>query len=271
MLRTRFISALLLGLPVLGIIVLGGAAYAALVLIIFSICLIEFNHLVARRGHRAFGALMVLWLLLFWVSRLWPEFPYSGALAALLLVGTMGWAIVRFRQGTANAFTGFAMTIAGAFYIGWPGAHFVSMRFMEDGLFWTLTLLVAVWSADTFAYLIGSAFGRRRLLPDISPGKTWEGYLGGVVLGTLLTGAAMLGWRALGAGPSFNWLNGMAVGFLISSIAPLGDFAISMLKRYVGAKHASNLIPGHGGLLDRTDALIIGGLILYYYATLVAF
>lgn len=265
MTRLRILSAIPLLALALGLTVVGGGWFLLGVILVFGIAVVEFVQLVARKGHRAFGGLALLWVLTILLDR---AFPWLGLLEpgiSALTVATLGWALIRFRQGTANAATGFALTIAGGVYIGWSGAQIVSMRAHPDGLFWTLTLLVAVMGSDTIAYFAGMAFGRNPLIPDVSPRKTWEGYLTAVVGATTLTGLSPLLWRALGAGPAVSPSHGIMIGLLVSVIAPVGDLGMSMFKRYAGAKDTSQLIPGHGGVLDRIDALMIGALIAYHY------
>ncbi len=249
-------------------IIIGGIFFVLLLTVVFGIMMLEFSGLVARRGHRAFDWLLLAWTLAAVFSAWRPGLGIGEPLSALLLLTTMGWAVIRYRQGTENAFTGFAMTMAAAIYIGWGGAHIIRLRMLPDGLYWTLVMCVAVWGADTFAYFVGIGLGKTPLIPDISPNKTWEGYIGGVLSATALTAASMPLWAALGAGPSFTVEQGLIIGLLLSILSPVGDFAISMLKRYAGAKDASHLIPGHGGLLDRLDALLVGGILLYTYVTL---
>jgi phosphatidate cytidylyltransferase len=268
MLRERIISGLILGVLVLAAVIAGGRWIVLGVLGVVSIGLIEYVHLVARRGHRAFGGLMLLWAALFVADRTFPWLGLFGPGTALLLLATLGWALVRYRQGTSNAFTGFALTIAGSFYVGWSMAHFVGIRGMEDGLFWTLTVLFSVWCADTAAYVVGRLMGRARLAPDVSPNKTWAGYLGGVIVTPVVIAALTTAWQRLGAGEAVTWQHGLTIGLLVALIAPLGDLGISMIKRHVRVKDSSPLIPGHGGFLDRMDALLVAGLIGYYYLTL---
>jgi len=271
MLKLRVLSGIPLAALVIGITILGGGWYLAAVGCVFGIAGIEFVHLVARRGHRAFGGLILLWIFLFVFDRYFPQLGLLGPGMSLLLVATLGWALIRFRQGTANAMTGFALTIAGGFYLGWTGSQFIGLReTTHDGLFWTLTVYVAVWSSDSLAYFAGKAFGRTPLIYDVSPRKTWEGYLLAAIGATLITGASMLGWRALGAGPEFEVQHGLIIGLLVSLIGPLGDVGMSMFKRYARAKDSGQLIPGHGGLLDRIDVLMVGGLLGYYYVVFVA-
>jgi phosphatidate cytidylyltransferase len=268
--RERVIYGLALAVPIIGIIVAGGPWFIAGVSLVMGIAMIEFVHLVARQGHRASGGMMLLWLILFMLHQSFPGWPIFEPGIAVLLLLTMFWTMARYRQGTANAFTGFAMTVAGAFYIGWLGSHFVGLRLLEDGMFWTLTVVISVMLTDTGAYLIGRWIGRTPFVPDISPKKTWEGYLGGIACALVGTPAFVLLWLSLGAGPSITPLRGVIIGLLSSTISPLGDLAMSMLKRYVGAKDASNLIPGHGGLLDRADAMLVAGAINFYFLILFA-
>ena len=268
MLRQRVLSGVVLIIPVLAIIVAGGGWFVGVVLLAFSLAAIEYTHLLACRGHRVFGGLLLLWVFLFFMDRMFPVIGLQTWGMATLLLLTLAWTIARYRQGTPNALTGFAFTLAGAVLLGWTGAHFIGLRALPDGLFWTLTVIGAVWLADTAAYGVGSALGVTPLIPDISPKKTWEGYLGGVVVGAAGGAGLTLLWRLLGAGPTVTPLHGLVIGLLSAIISPLGDFMVSLIKRYAGAKDSSHLIPGHGGLLDRLDSLMIAAILGYYYLTL---
>jgi phosphatidate cytidylyltransferase len=271
MLRERLLSGVLLGIPVLAMVAAGGWWMSILVMVVGSLALLEFSHMVARRGHRAFSGLMLVWMALFVLDRTYPSWGILQPAVALMLLATMGWALIRYRQGTTEAVGGFAMTVAGSFYVGWIAVHFISLRALDDGLFWTLTIVLSVWIADTAAYLIGRAVGRTPLIRDISPGKTWEGYVAGVITGTALTALLPLIWRALGAGPMVTPLHAGIIGFLVAAISPLGDLGISMIKRYAGVKNSSNLIPGHGGFLDRLDSILVAAVLGYYYLVYLVF
>jgi phosphatidate cytidylyltransferase len=117
-----------------------------------------------------------------------------------------------------------------------------------------------VWTADVSAYFAGRAFGRHRWWPRHSPKKSWEGYLAGALITTLV--GALAGYALVG----LAWIEGLALGLLVGLIAPLGDLAESMLKRQVGAKDSSALIPGHGGVLDRIDTLLVAVPIVFYWS-----
>jgi phosphatidate cytidylyltransferase len=104
------------------------------------------------------------------------------------------------------------------------------------------------------------------LAVTLSPGKTWEGYVAGVVTGGLLTALLASLWHTkAGAGAAVNGMHGLILGLLIATFAPLGDLAISMLKRQVDVKDTSHIIPGHGGALDRVDSVLWAAVIGYYY------
>ena len=119
-------------------------------------------------------------------------------------------------------------------------------------------LFVLIWSSDTFAYLTGKFFGKHKMAPKISPKKTWEGFAGGVIL-TLVLGFFVERFFPELRG---NW---MIVGLLVSVFAPLGDLVESQLKRSFAVKDSGNIIPGHGGVLDRLDSFIICAPVIYLY------
>ncbi|MGC4128954.1 MAG: phosphatidate cytidylyltransferase [Bergeyella sp.] len=119
-------------------------------------------------------------------------------------------------------------------------------------------LFVLIWSSDSFAYFAGRLFGKSKMAPKISPKKTWEGFAGGVILTLILAFFIERNFPELRG----NW---MIVGFLTAVFAPLGDLVESQLKRTFGVKDSGNIIPGHGGVLDRLDSFIICVPVVYLY------
>ena len=272
--RNRIISAIVLGLPIIGLVIVGGWVMSLLILVISSLALWEFAQLSRKAGHSAFPVFMYLFMALFIANWQFPSLDLLAPGIALLMFLMMARTLYAFTQGDKSAITGFALTLAGAFWVGWSLSHYVALRALEpDGVFWTFTVVVAVWAADTFAQFTGMLIGKggRKLIPRISPNKTWRGYIGGVVGSTLLSALLPLGWRALGASAAVTPLRGAILGALISVFAVVGDLGISVLKRYAGADDSSNLIPGHGGFLDRSDTIIVGALIGYYILTRLMF
>ena len=124
---------------------------------------------------------------------------------------------------------------------------------------WVLLALFATFAVDTTAYFVGRAWGRHKMAPTISPGKTWEGAVGGLV-GAIVAVIAL----ALLLDIDISYSEMVILGFLIAVFAQLGDLAESKLKRSMGVKEAGNLIPGHGGILDRLDSIVFTGVVVYY-------
>lgn len=145
-------------------------------------------------------------------------------------------------------------------YVGFLGSHLVFLRHLDEEGQWAMVAIFATFATDTAAYFVGRALGRTRIAPAVSPGKTLQGSLGGI-----LGGAA--GVLAL------NWLTGLRVdaahilplALLLPLAAELGDLAESLIKRGAGVKDAGQLVPGHGGLLDRLDSLLFTVPLVYYF------
>lgn len=155
-------------------------------------------------------------------------------------------------SAAANPFQNMGFIVLGMVYIGAPFALLDFIAFDNDRFYsWTvLGLLVLTWMNDTGAYLIGSKIGKRPLLPRISPKKTWEGTIGGVVV-TLL-----VAWAFCAFSGELRLVDWMVLAIIVSIFGTVGDLVESMLKRSVGVKDSGNLLPGHGGVLDRFDAFI---------------
>ena len=154
--------------------------------------------------------------------------------------------------------------MAGILYIGWMLSYWVELRSLEAGkelVFWAM---FTTFASDTSAFFIGKAWGKHALAPSISPGKTWEGAIGGLLASII----ASLILRTIFPLPFSYWQIAI-LGCIISLFAQLGDLAESLLKRNTGVKDAGKLIPGHGGILDRIDSLIFTGVIVYYCVTLI--
>jgi len=152
-------------------------------------------------------------------------------------------------------------TLAGIIYIGWMLSHFIPLRGLEGGRDWVLFALFATFAADTSAFFAGRLWGSHSLASAISPGKTWEGAIGGF-LGAI---AAALILIAILPSLSIPYWQGIVLGALVGIFAQLGDLSESMLKRSAGVKDAGKLIPGHGGILDRLDSIVFTVVVVYYY------
>lgn len=164
-----------------------------------------------------------------------------------------------------------ARTLFGVAYLGFTLAFCVMLRALPNGLLWIVMGLACVWLGDTGAYVGGRAFGRHKLHPRVSPGKTWEGS----VLGILTSIAAGFAVRAVidvlpqgwgWTGPRLDVVDVLVVSVLAGALGQVGDLAESLLKRAAGVKDSGAMFPGHGGMLDRIDALLFALPGVYFFA-----
>ncbi len=152
----------------------------------------------------------------------------------------------------------FGFSLAGLVYLGLSFGHLFLVFTLEKGRLWLLVLLAVVFGTDTGAYYTGRALGRRALAPRVSPKKTWEGTIGGTLCGTLLGGGLVYGLKLAPLEIVFPFL------LLVSVVGQIGDLLESMIKRACQVKDSGELLPGHGGLLDRVDALIFAAPLFYW-------
>jgi phosphatidate cytidylyltransferase len=177
-------------------------------------------------------------------------FTARGILAALVMVSLAD--ALLFEPDLARTPQRVGLAVLGAAYPGILLAMVVRLRQLPDGVAWLVLTLAVTWLNDTGAYFAGRSYGRRKLYPRISPSKTWEGAAGGLAASVF---AALL-VKALGWLPELPWWGSVVVGAGAGVLGPIGDLSESMLKRAYGAKDSSALLPGHGGILDRIDALL---------------
>jgi len=184
----------------------------------------------------------------------------SGALAATAVVIMCGLIVWVNQRGSRAAVAPPLLLAIGALYVGALFPYFALLRNRVLGTRFLLLVLSAVVAGDSGAYFIGRAFGRIKLIPAVSPGKTVEGALAYVACGV----AAVC---ALAPVLGVSWSAETAVGFgiMVSIVAQVGDLAESAFKRLAGVKDSGWLFPGHGGLLDRTDSLVFAAFVAYYY------
>ncbi len=187
-----------------------------------------------------------------------PDWGALPALAVAAMCGLIAWVNLR---GSERLPPRPFLVLIGALYVGALFPYFALLRNMPGGVRVLLLMLAAVIAGDSGAYFIGRAFGRIKLMPAVSPGKTVEGAVA-YVISSVVAVCALKGPLGLG------WSAGTAAGFgtLVSVVAQAGDLAESALKRLAGVKDSGWLFPGHGGLLDRTDSLVFAAVFAYYYS-----
>jgi len=261
------VALLLLPIGLAGILT-GGWAYTLGIALILGLAAWEYVQLMKVGGFHPSGVLVVGGAALLALGRGLDGFSSAPGLLSLLVLLSMTYHLAAYERGRDQAGSDFGITLGGIVYLGWIGAYFISLRGLPDGKWWVLFVLPVIWAADSGAYFIGVRFGRHKLSPRLSPKKSWEGYLAGIVTGMLA--GALLAWVLAGWATS-AWLpiwKGALVGFILATLATLGDLGESMIKRQVGAKDSGKLLPGHGGAFDRIDSWLWGVVIGYYLVVL---
>lgn len=260
-LMVRILSAFVILAIVIGLALAGTVGADVLVFILASLALWEFIGLSEGMGFRAPS-----WLLF----PLGYFFAYSGTLLkqidvtlvlSLALVGGLTAFLVL--QGRRQGLGRWAMGMAGALYIGMPFNYYLQLYTSpHHGLVWALFTIFAVVACDAAALLVGTRFGRHPFFRSISPKKTVEGAIAGVVgsVVVMLIGVSAV----LGLSP----LHAIALGLLVGVSAQVGDLVESQMKRIAEVKDSSNLIPGHGGALDRLDSILFPPIFVFFYVTM---
>lgn len=243
----------------------GRLVWLALVGLTIGLGLFEFYRMMRAKGLRPYRLLGVTSGMLL----IWSRSPVLAAdtnmLFALILLALMTAEL--FRRDTRYAVYHLATTLFGVVYVGWLGAHLVLLRELphsihrpyQDGWIYVLFALVVTWTTDTAAYFVGSRWGRRPLAPRISPKKSVEGGIGGLVFGTLAGGVVASLRPDILSLPA-----GLGVAAAASLAGQAGDLVESLIKRDVHIKDSSQTLPGHGGILDRLDAVLFAIPMVYY-------
>ncbi len=266
MLLPRIITALI-GIPaVLAAIHFGGIVYMAFVGCIIILCLYEYS-LVLTSGKKPvhmvslllFGVLMALVAILGRTTiegLTLPDHFYPFAIS-VVLVGVLLVEVMTPHRSWERV----SNTFLGVFLIPWSLAHLINLRDIPTyGEYLTLFMIITVWISDTGAYFSGRFLGKHKLNKEVSPKKTWEGAIGGTALA--IGGAILM--RHLFLSTLLSLKQAIWIGLLVAAVGQISDLAESVLKRSTGVKDSSNLLPGHGGFLDRFDSYLLLAPIFYY-------
>ncbi len=281
-LQTRLATAAVVIPPVIYCIAAGGLWVLGAVIVIIGLGLREFYQLIEEKGAQPLkGYGLAGGVALPVVAYLGNEYHATVLMTAVLLgvmVAQLG------KQQISESLASVSGTFFGVFYVGWLMSHAVVLRQFHDvvaarwggaaaavvdpdaGAFYLLFAAVAVVGCDAGAYFTGRVYGKRKLAPAISPGKTVEGAIGGVLAGTLC-GAVVklvfdLFWPDLSR--ALDWGSSIAFGACVSLAGIVGDLVESLLKRDAHTKDTGDLLPGMGGILDRIDSALLGVPVMYY-------
>jgi phosphatidate cytidylyltransferase len=263
MLRKRVITALW-GLPLLIAVVWFDKPlpwFTVFIAVWGLLAAYEFFRLVGVSGIYSLTVFGLFFTLLVILSPHCPSPFAAPLLVTLAMVLPLIWLVLR--QRVEGAFTGWAWMVAGFLYVGWMLSFLVDLR-LEAGRNWVFFALFVTFGSDTAAYFIGRVLGKHRLTPQISPHKSWEGAMGGL-LGAVAVSLLFTLSTPLHIALSIG--QGIVLALLVSVFGQIGDLAESLLKRNTGVKESGNSIPGHGGFLDRMDSVVFAGVTVHLYYT----
>lgn len=265
-LSQRILVAIVLIPLGVGLIALGGWFYSLFIMLILGLAAWEYWRLFQSGGYRPSAVLLVGGTVAMQLARVVWGVASAEALLALGVMAAMAWQVFSYARSEKTAALDFNINLGGLLYIGWLGSFLISLRFLPDGTWWFMTVMPSIWLADAGAYLVGSRIGRHQLAGSISPKKSWEGYIAGIVTGILGTAALAALWHL--RAPAVTVEKALVIGAVVSVLSPLGDLGESMLKRGFGVKDTSQILPGHGGIMDRIDSWLWAAPIGYYIITL---
>jgi phosphatidate cytidylyltransferase len=254
------------GIPVvLGLLWVGGWVLFGGLIVIVGLASYEMHRMLTGEGKRPLSLLSLALSFDFILAAILPTWrlPLIEGGISILLFLTFTWLLL-VRKTLAGSLVDWALTMAVPLYIGWPLSFFMLLRGSHPGLnagfWWVLVVLLGVWAIDSAAFFTGRFLGRHKLTTLVSPSKTWEGAIGGIIGGI---GVTLLTTRPL----AIPFYHAIILGILISVIAQVGDLAESLLKRQTHVKDSGHLLPGHGGMLDRIDSQLFAVIVVYLYAS----
>lgn len=265
MLAQRLTTAAI-GIPlILAVVLLGGVVYALVAAAILVLAALEFVAMVdltesgepPKRAWRpgASEIAVVAGIVLVVIGADTGMDEWTGAIVAAL-----GLVFIACTASQSRGLQDWLPAVGALMYIGVLGSYLVILRDIPDGADWILLAVVATWGTDTFAYFTGKAIGRHKMAPRISPGKTWEGTAGALVGGLLtIIVLDLLLTLPMSTGDA------VLLGLILPAVSVAADLGESMLKRGAGVKDTSELIPGHGGFLDRLDSILFTVPLVYYF------
>jgi phosphatidate cytidylyltransferase len=262
-LKQRIVTGVIAGLVFITLLVLGGYWYAGLIVLLSILGYreyIQMNGYTKFKWTNAFGLIVLLYITIPW-ELVGVSFPISStaviwlAMFVLLFITVASKNMITIDQ--------VSVILLGVVYIAIGFYYMIAARLAEHGLFWTILVFVCIWASDSGAYFVGSKLGKHPLWPQISPKKSIEGAIGGVVISMIVAlGFALYAPELLGLGKA------LVLGFVIAVVGQVGDLIQSAYKRVKGIKDTGRLLPGHGGVLDRMDSWLIVFPFIYWIGIL---
>ena len=255
---------MIVGVPIiLGCVYFGGIPFLIMSLVLALIAVNEFYNLMMKKGlFPAYyvGNLITTFFIVFAYYALKRDWEPAHS-AILTLAAAIAMIAGVFLKREKDTIVDVAVTVLGMIYVGWFFSYLIFIRSLTEHGGYLFFLIFTIWAMDIAAYLAGRVFGHTPLMPSISPRKTWEGAIAGFILCLIAAGifsrtAQLEIWHAL------------ILGALIGVFGQVSNLIESLIKREAGAKDSSDLLPGHGGVLDRIDSFVLTAPLMYYYLIL---
>jgi phosphatidate cytidylyltransferase len=264
----RLITAVVCIILIIASLILGKYTYSLILFTINLLALFEFFNIISYKNIYpgrylgiTFGS--VLFILSFIIS---SKIVSSQFYLTLIPLAILVFILELFR-GKPDPFINIALTFLGVIYISVPLSIINYLVFPANNLFEytysvVLGYLILIWTNDTSAYIFGITIGKHKLFKRISPKKTWEGFIGGMII------TIVVAWLIPGLFSTLNRTDLLVFGSIISTIGVAGDLSESMLKRSMNIKDTGNILPGHGGILDRIDSILLTSPMVFLYMLL---
>jgi phosphatidate cytidylyltransferase len=268
MLKQRALSALIFVPLFLGIALLGGVVFDIFLGLILAFAGYEYSAMLKSNGNQVSAVFIIGSVLAVVELRIFNSSSIEFLILPVILAVFGLFALWKYEHGDRQAFLSMAFQLFGVFYIGILGAYGITLnRTGTNGNLWVLVSIALVWLVDAGAYFLGTRFGKRLVLPQLSPKKTWEGFLGGVLVG--LVSGLLIGLILNRALPELGPWKGALLGLIMGPVAFFGDALMSLLKRTIGVKDTGKLLPGHGGILDRLDSMLWALVVGTYFVMMI--
>jgi phosphatidate cytidylyltransferase len=263
---TRVVSAVILVLIIVILLWWGDIPFVVGITLVVLGGLLELYSTFTRHGYKPASILSIAAgcsfpILAYFMRGDSQDLTWFTLALALYLPLVFAWCLFR-PGGSKSPTTDISLSLLGVMLVGFCMGHFVLMLGFDE-ISWTVpfAIIVMIWVSDAVAYLAGSAIGRHKMFPRISPGKSWEGFLAGTA-GVFIAAYVL---QVILCRPWLDIGTAMELAVIVCIFAPLGDFSESLVKRELGIKDMSSLIPGHGGIMDRFDSMFFTAVISYYF------
>jgi phosphatidate cytidylyltransferase len=257
MIEKRVISAIIAIPLLLFFTISGGMIFRIGVIFLTAVALYEYVNAYKKTDNKAIlGVIGLGFVLYYWLIMI-NNLKYALPIIFLIAIIAIATPIFNSKYNVVSS----AISITGFIYIVCFFSLIVLIRDNSHGSVLIWLVFIIAWCSDTFAYYIGKSIGKHKLCPLVSPKKTIEGSIGGII-GSIV---GVLIWGYINSNIDFHWYQLIVLAVCGSAIAQIGDLSASLIKRYIGIKDYGNIMPGHGGILDRFDSILFAAPVVYYY------